>query len=75
MTVSAQKKWLISLILDMSDEQVAELNEYATRNQIGYDENEPPLNDDEIEGRKIARQESSAGETIPLSEVLKELYD
>lgn len=75
MTVSAQKKWLISLILDMSDEQVAELNEYAIRNQIGYDENEPPLNDDEIEGLKIARQESSVGETIPLSEVLKELYD
>ena len=75
MTVSAQKKWLISLILDMSDEQVAELNEYAIRNQIGYDENEPPLNDDEIEGLKIAKQESSAGETIPLSEVLKELYD
>ena len=34
MTVSAQKKWLISLILDMSDEQVAELNEYAIRNHV-----------------------------------------
>ena len=41
--------------------------------QIGYDENEPPLNDDEIEGLKIARQESLEGNTIPLSEVLKVL--
>ena len=45
------------------------------RNKIGYDENEPPLNDDEIEGLKIARQESVEEKTIPLSEVLKDLYD
>lgn len=57
----------------MPDEQIAQLNDYVIRNQIGYDENEPPLNDDEIEGLKIARQESLEGNTIPLSEVLKVL--
>ena len=38
------------------------------------EDEEPPLNDDELEGLRIAEQELDEGKGIPFSDVMKELW-
>lgn len=75
MAVSAQRKMLIGLVNDLPEEQIPLILDYIIRNQFGYDEDEPPLTEDEIEGLKIAKQEIAEGKVIPLSKVMEELYE
>ena len=71
--VSQLRKDIIALVLDMSDELLPETMEYIMRQTICYDEDEPPLTDDEIEAIKLAEQDIAEGKGIPISELLKEL--
>ena len=70
--VSQQRKMLVNLVLDMPEEKIPQITEYIMREIIGYDDDEPPLTEDEIEGIRIAKQELAEGKGIPLSELLKE---
>ena len=49
------------------------LKDYIFLQHAGYDEDEPPLTEDEIEGLKIAEQEIAEGKGIPFEQLLKEL--
>ena len=70
--VSQLKLDIIARVLDMSDELLPETMEYIMRQSIGYDEDEPPLTEDELREIAIAEQEIAEGKGIPLSELLKE---
>ena len=39
-----------------------------------YDDDEPPLNDDELHGLEIADGEIAEGKAIPFSEVFRDLW-
>ncbi|MBR0034798.1 MAG: hypothetical protein IJP54_03890 [Synergistaceae bacterium] len=70
--VSQLKLDIIARVLDLSDELLPETMEYIMRQSIGYDEDEPPLTEDELQEIAIAEQEIAEGKGIPLSELLKE---
>ena len=70
--VSQLRKDIIARVLDLSDELLPETMEYIMRQSIGYDEDEPPLTEDELREIAIAEQEIAEGKGIPLSELLKE---
>ncbi|MBQ4431243.1 MAG: hypothetical protein II877_07040 [Synergistaceae bacterium] len=70
--VSQLKLDIIARVLDLSDELLPETMEYIMRQSIGYDEDEPPLTEDELREIAIAEQEIAEGKGIPLSELLKE---
>ncbi len=72
--ISAPRKMLIGLVLDMPEEKVPQILDYIVRNQLGYDEDEPPLTEDEIEGLKLAEQDIAEGRIIPFDEAMKELW-
>lgn len=72
MSVSPQRKMLIGLINDLQEEKLPQIIEYVMRETIGYDEDEPPLTEDELREIAIAEQEIAEGKGIPLSELLKE---
>ncbi|MBQ7221442.1 MAG: hypothetical protein IJS28_10720 [Synergistaceae bacterium] len=73
-TVSPQRKTLISLVCDIPEEKLPQMMNYVMREVIGYDEDEPPLTEDEIEGLKLAEQDIAEGRIIPFEEALKELW-
>ena len=60
------------LVLDMSEEEISRLKDYIFLQNVGYDEDEPPLTEDEIEGIKQAEKDIAEGKIVPLSELLKE---
>ena len=70
--VSEGRKLLISLVLDMSEALIPETMEYIMRRNIGYDEDEPPLTEEELHEIAIAEKEIAEGKGTPLSELLKE---
>lgn len=70
--VSQLKLDIIARVFDLSDELLPETMEYIMRQSIGYDEDEPPLTEDEIEGIKQAEKDIAEGRIVPLSELLKE---
>ena len=72
--VSQQRKMLVELVLDMPEENIPQITEYIMREIIGYDEDEPPLTEDEIEGLRLAKEDIAAGRVIPFDEVMKELW-
>ena len=72
--VSPKKKEVIMLVLDMSEEEISRLKDYIFLQHVGYDENEPPLTDEEIEGLKLAEQDIAEGRIIPFDQVIKELW-
>ena len=72
--VSQLKIDIIARVLDMSDELLPETMEYIMRQSIGYDEDEPPLTEDEIEGIKQAEKDIAEGRIIPFDQVIKELW-
>ncbi|MBQ7215828.1 MAG: hypothetical protein IJS39_07560 [Synergistaceae bacterium] len=71
--VSQKRKDVIALVLDMSDEEISRLRDYIFLQSVGFDEDEPPLTDDEFNGINIAEQEIAEGKGIPLQQVIKEL--
>lgn len=71
--ISAPRKMLIGLVLDMSEEKVPQILDYIVRNQLGYDEDEPPLTEEELHGIAIAEQELAEGKGIPFSQLMREL--
>ena len=74
MEVSAQRKMLVALVLDMTEEEIQDALESMARNHFGYDEDEPPLTDDELEGLRLADEDIAAGRVRPFDEALKELW-
>ena len=72
--ISAPRKMLIGLVLDMPEEKIPQILDYIVRNQLGYDEDEPPLTEDEIEGLKLAEQDIAEGRIIPFDEAMRELW-
>ena len=72
--VSQQRKMLVELVLDIPEEKLPQIMNYVLREAIGYDEDEPPLTEDEIEGLELARQDIEAGRIIPFDQVIKELW-
>lgn len=72
--LSAKKKEVIMLVLDMSEEEISRLKDYIFLQNVGYDEDEPPLTEDEIEGLKLAEQDIAEGRIIPFDQVIKELW-
>ena len=71
--ISAPRKMLIGLVLDMSEEKVPDVLDLVMREIIGYDEDEPPLTEDELRGIAIAEQELAEGKGIPFSQLMREL--
>lgn len=73
MTASAQRKLLIGLVNDLPEEKLSAAINSILLGLYEYDEDEPPLTEDEIRGLEIAKREIAEGKIIPLDEVLKEL--
>ena len=71
--ISAPRKMLIGLVLDMSEEKVPDVLDLVMREIIGYDVDEPPLTEDELRGIAIAEQELAEGKGIPFSQLMREL--
>ena len=69
--VSEGRKLLLNLVLDMSEELIPQTMEYIMREKIGYDEEEPPLTEEELTEIAIAEQEIAENKGIPLPELLK----
>ena len=72
--VSPKKKEVIMLVLDMSEEEISRLKDYIFLQHVGYDEDEPPLTEEEIEGLKLGEQDIAEGRIIPFDQVIKELW-
>ncbi|MBQ7221441.1 MAG: hypothetical protein IJS28_10715 [Synergistaceae bacterium] len=71
-TVSPQRKMLIGLVNDIPEEKLPHIIDCVMREVIGYDEDEPPLTEEELREIAISEQEIAEGKGIPLSELLKE---
>ncbi len=76
MTVSAKRKLLLTLVNDLPEEKLESAISFVRWSiyEDNYDDDEPPLTDDEIRGLAIAKQELAEGKGIPLAEVIKELW-
>ena len=74
MTVSEQRRMLINMVNDLQEDLIPLIIDDIMREQIGYDEDEPPLTKDEIEGLKLAEQDIAEGRIIPFDKALKELW-
>ena len=73
MSASSQRKILIGLINDLSDDKIPMVINYILRNN-DIDDDEPPLTEDEIRGLEIAKREIAEGKGIPFDEVMRELW-
>ena len=73
--VSQQRKMLVELVLDIPEEKIPQITEYIMREIIGYDEDEPPLTEDEIEGLRLAKEDIAAGRVTHLGDTLIALTD
>lgn len=73
MSASSQRKILIGLINDLSDDKIPMVINYIVRNN-DIDDDEPPLTEDEIRGLEIAKREIAEGKIIPFDEVMRELW-
>ncbi len=73
MSASSQRKILIGLINDLSDDKIPMVINYILRNN-DIDDDEPPLTEDEIRGLEIAKREIAEGKIIPFDEVMRELW-
>ena len=69
------RQMLSDIMNDLPEAQKQHIINCIVREAIGYDEDEPPLTEDEIEGLEIGKQELAEGKGIPFSEVLKELWE
>lgn len=70
--ITKQREKLFEMINNLTENEVFYLINFITNNIINDDE--PPLNEDEIAGLEIAKRELAEGKGLPFDEVLKELW-